>query len=122
MTTAERRQQSQIRQQQTNESGVLQSGRITLNGLETIRKQIASDLKEAQMGIFSADQFVNRQQPLSPKTYLHIYGEFYIRDFEAAKAKCAEYGHDLILDVTGYDMDNNPLVASFSINILTMQQ
>lgn len=105
----------------TQQSGVNQAGRIILTALEAIKSEVTADLTAAGITVYSADQSVDRHNPLSPATNLNFNGEFEITDYEIAKAKAAEYGYGLGLSHSGYDENNEPKTAWFHISIMTMQ-
>lgn len=105
----------------TPASGVNQAGRIILTALEAIKSEVIADLGTAGITIFSADQSVNRHNSLKPIVNLNFNGEFEIANYETAKAKASEYGHNLELSYSGYDNNNEPELAWFAISIMTMQ-
>ncbi len=105
----------------TNGSGILENGRITFKALSEFKNSVIDDLKQDGMMTLFADQSVNRSNPNKPTTSINFYGEYKIEDFETVKMKMMEYGQELVLDVTGYDENCQPSLASYSISIMTMQ-
>lgn len=112
---------NQATDQSGQKSGVNTAGRIILTALEVIKSEVIADLSKAGITVFSADQSVDRHNPLKPMVNLNFHGEFEITDYEIARAKAAEYGYGLGISHSGYDENNQPKTAWFAISIMTMQ-